>query len=229
MDKFLQSSVPRVPPTTYQESMSEEALTSLYASGFKHHYKVTIIGHSYVRRLRDYRSSTQRFPGVLTVDGKCFLLKYVCEGGKDYSFFNQSIKHKIDVVESSPDIVLVVLGGNAVGNMDISIPEATEEMRRYFYWLQDWFPAALLVASEVEPRYNLTLPAGQESYWRRRNAFNQALKRMPGKHYTHRISIYLNHREFYTGNGVHLNDRGNHFYWGLISETLSGLAKKFGL
>ena len=221
--------------TNYQESISNPAITTKCKESMSNtvpSYKITLIGHSYVRRLMEYRQNYEKYPGVIEVDGKTFQPTYVWQGGKDYAFFNKSNVHKDLIIESRPDLILVVLGGNAVASGDIEIPVASRDMRSYFFWLQENFPNSLLIAAEVEPRYDGQGPPSpdqEESHWERRNAFNQAVYRLPGKDFTHRVAKYLNHRNFYTFDGVHFSNRGNHFYWGMIKDTLSKVIKKFDL
>ena len=195
-------------------------------------YNITFVGHSYVRRLMAYRNTHERYPGVIEVNDRVFQPTYVWQGGKDYAFFNTSNVHKDLIIQSKPDLILVILGGNAVASGDMEIPVVSQDMRTYFYWLQANFPNSLLIAAEVEPRYDGQGPPSpnqEESHWERRNAFNQALYRMPGKHFTHRVAKYLNHRDFYTFDGVHFSNRGNRFYWGMIKHTLSKVIEKFEL
>ena len=202
---------------------------------------LTMVGHSYTRRLRDYRNTHEGGASSMTLEGKAINLTYVHQGGQNYAFFNRSEVHKRRVVESKPDVVLVVLGGNAVGS-GAPVPTGTREMRRYHRWLREALPGTVIICAEVEPRYNpdSSVPEDKlspldpdrkhrETYWYRRNAFNQAVNRMKDKDFTLRIGKYLNRRRFYDKSGVHLSRRGNRFYWGLIKDCLVKAFLKFQL
>ena len=68
--------------------------------------KVTLVGHSYVRRLMEYRVNSGENESRITADGVVFDLEYVHKGGCGYEFFNSSDQHKKQIVGSRPDIVL---------------------------------------------------------------------------------------------------------------------------
>ena len=197
-----------------------------------------MVGHSYVRRLKEYRENGH-VPGknekIVSVDGVTMALSYVYRGGRGYEYFNSSDQHKVDIIESKPDIILVILGGNGVSSGK-GIPLVSAEMRKFHVWLREACPGAITIAAECEPRYDLnphdTGDDVQESHWERRNAFNLAVGRMLKKgkcDYVLRIAKYLNCRKFYDKLGVHLNNRGNRFYWGLVKETLAGAVEKYRL
>ena len=171
-------------------------------------------------------------PFTISVDGIDMSLEFVHERGKGYEFFNSSELMKSQIVNSKPDIVLVILGGNGVSSKT-DIPQVSAQMRLFHAWLREACPNVIIIAAECEPRYNLNLydHLGKpvESYYLRRNAFNQALNRTKSKDFLLRTANYLNHRRFYGKNGVHFNARGNRFYWGLIIDCLSKAVDKFGL
>ena len=136
--------------TNRQESMGDSSIVT-NCQGSKDitipNYKITLIGHSYVRRLMEYRKIHEKCPGVIEVDGKTFQPTYVWQGGQDYAFFNGSNFHKEVIIQSKPDLILVILGGNAVASGDIDIPVASRNMRTFFYWLQENFPNSLLIVA----------------------------------------------------------------------------------
>ena len=196
--------------------------------------KVTLVGHSYVRRLMEFRVMSEREEdaSTISVDGMQMSLEFVHKGGTGYEFYNSSEALKARILKSKPDVILVILGGNGVSSK-ANIPDVSKEMRKFHEWLRENCPSAIIIAAESEPRYNLNLhdhlgnPV--ESYYLRRNAFNQALKRMRSKDFVLRTANYLNHRYFYTKNGVHLNARGNRYYWGMIKDCLGKVLDKYGL
>ena len=195
--------------------------------------KVTLIGHSYVRRLMEYRVAYEESPFSMSVDGVEMRLSFVHQGGCGYEFFKHSEPHKAEIVRSCPDIILVILGGNGVSS-EAAIPTVSTQMRKFHEWLRLACPSAIIIAAECEPRYNLNMCDHKgnpvESYRLRRNAFNQAIKRMNRlKDYIFRTANYLNHREFYGRNGIHLNSRGNRFYWGMIRDCLGKVIDKFDI
>ena len=184
---------------------------------------LTLVGHSYVRRLRDYRRCVLNSQNEMVVDQVKVGLKYVFRGGRDYYYFNRSRRHKLQILRGNPDVILVVLGGNAVANRK-PIPEATQEMRVFVKWLRDMMPNVVIIVAEVEPRYSWhpLLPRGYqgESFKERRNAFNQAIRRVQTKDCTLRIANCLCKRKYYDRKGVHLSQCGNEFYWELIRNVL---------
>ena len=203
--------------------------------------RVTCVGHSYVRRLMEYRMAQGDNPDLLEVDGRWLELSYVHKGGENYAFFNRSPQYRQRIVQSNPDIVLVVLGGNAVGS-GVPIPEASREMRDFHFWMRKALPNAIIVIAECEPRYNTDCEIDEEdlapldedgvhreTFWSRRNAFNQAVNRTKLKDFTLRTARYLNRREFYGRWGVHFNDRGNRFYWGMVKDCLAKVIIRFNL
>ena len=146
--------------------------------------KVTLVGHSYVRRLMDYRIENEESPFSMSVDNVSMTLSFVHQGGKGYEFFNSSEAHKAQIVMSRPDIILVILGGNGVSS-GAEIPTVSAQMRKFHEWLRGACPGAIIIAAESEPRYDLNLTDNKgnpvESYKERRNAFNQALNRTKSK------------------------------------------------
>ena len=197
--------------------------------------RVTLVGHSYVRRLRDYRIGQGDDESRLTVDGTEMQLSYVFQGGVNFKFFNSSGSHKTEIIKSNPEVIVVILGGNGVSS-GTDIPLVSAEMRKFHAWLREVCPEAITIASESEPRFDKNPDQRgnnvPESHWCRRNAFNLAVGRMLKKRkcdFVLRTSTYLNHREFYDRFGYHLSDRGNHFYWGLVKETLARAVQKYRL
>ena len=76
--------------------------------------RVTVVGHSYVRRLKIYREKEVQNPEKLELEGKKFNLSYVHKGGVDYKFYNQSEGYKNEIIATSPQIIIVILGGNSL-------------------------------------------------------------------------------------------------------------------
>ena len=190
---------------------------------------ITVVGHSYVRRLKEYRESHFRRPQFLSINGHRFRLSYVFRGGKDYSFYNQSNAYKLRILEKSPDIVIIILGGNKVCGQE-PVPTISEQMRIFHAWLRGALPNSLIITAEVEPRYsyNPLLPPDHigESYAERRSAFNQAVKRMRDKNHMLRLATILCDSYYFTRNGVHLCDAGNKIYWKALVGCLESAFDK---
>ena len=190
---------------------------------------ITLIGHSYVRRLKEYRESRIKRPQFLIVNGQSFRLSYVHKGGKDYIFYNQSLKYKRRILEKNPDIAIVILGGNKVCGQE-PVPVISEQMRVFHSWLREALPNSIIITAEVEPRYsfNPLLPLDHigESYAERRSALNQAMKRMKDKDHMLRLATILCDSQYFTWNGVHLCNAGNKVYWRALVGCLESAFDK---
>ena len=127
----------------------------------------------------------------------------------------------------SPNIVLAALAGNAVAKSSLyDMATAQLEMRKFYCWLNEIFPEALIIPIEAEPRFNYhhELPPEhdpeEESYKTRRKSMNNAIQRMKGKHATILLYKRLNDRSLFKSREfnpyVHLNQRGYEIYWSLI-------------
>ena len=196
-----------------------------------HRGKVVLVGHSYVRRLKKYRHQHTGSQWEINEEGISVDLGYVFQGGQDYEFFNDSWHHKARILQENPDVVLVVLGGNAVAN-SVPTPQAAYQMHMFVNWLKRALPLSVIVIAEVEPRYNWHegLPADHdpevESFKTERNNFNQAVRRLRAKDFTLRVANCLCSRGYYNYDGVHFNDKGNKFYWEIIINTLKHVMER---
>ena len=190
---------------------------------------ITVVGHSYVRRLKEYRESRIQRPQFIKVNGDRFRLSYVHKGGKDYAFYNQSPTYKLRILEKCPDIVIIILGGNKVCGQE-PVPTISQQMRIFHSWLREALPNTLIITAEVEPRYSynplLPLDHTGESYADRRSAFNQAIKRMRDKDHMLRLATVLCDNYYFTRNGVHLRDAGNKVYWRALVGCLESAFDK---
>ena len=194
--------------------------------------KLTVVGHSYVRRLMEYRQRRVQHPEKLELGGKKFNLSYVHKGGVDYHFYNRSQRYKNKIIATSPQIIIVILGGNRVCSTQ-PVPEISIQMRQFHAWLKSTFPQTFIITAEVEPRFsfNPLLPPNhrEESFKARRSAFNQAVKRNRDKHLMLRLADLLCDRDYFTWNGVHLEDLGNKVYWSALKGCLKEAIPKLSL
>ena len=94
-------------------------------------------------------------------------------------------------------------------------------------------PQAFIIPAEVEPRFsfNPLLPPNhkEESFKARRRAFNQAVNRNRDKHLMLRLADLLCDRDYFTWNGVHLEDLGNKVYWSALKGCLKEAIPKLSL
>ena len=200
---------------------------------------VLFIGHSYVKRAKEYRSRNGLTPNVSIQD---LFLKfiYIARGGKSYKFFNEDEEVKEEILKYSPDIVLVALAGNsACKHSSNEMQLENDEMRKFHNWLLIKFPNAYVAPIEAEPRFNWhnELPIERdinlESYKQRRKSINSAMSRMACKHGIIRVYNRLNDRNLFKprhGNGyvdAHLNDEGLEIYLDIIHKGLEFLLRKW--
>ena len=200
---------------------------------------VLFIGHSYARRAKEDRIEKGLDPNTIYIDNLKLNFKYIFKGGQNHKFFNENLKIRDEIKSHSPNIVITALAGNAVAKTSLyDMATAQLEMRKYYCWLNETFPQALIIPIEAEPRFNHhhELPPDHdpknESYKTRRKAMNNAIQRMKGKHSTILLYKQLNDRDLFIRKEknpyVHLNQRGYEIYWGLIISGLRAALSKYG-
>ena len=199
---------------------------------------VLFIGHSYVRRAREYRQKKNLTHSILISNYKLNFF-YFWIGGQNYTQFNSNPNTLAGIKNvgnrNPPDIILVCLAGNAVARpSSFEMPLANHEMRVFHEWVKTSFPSAKLIPIEAEPRFNYhsELPKDhgkdgviKESYKSRRVSMNSAIKRDKSKDALCQLYNELNDIKYfipYERNPyVHLNDEGYELYWKLIINCLT--------
>ena len=112
--------------------------------------KVLLLGHSYVRDLKNYCERNGCY--YLKENGVEVELLFDSIPGATYDTFLQlPLKFK-EISYIKPDVVLTVLGGNDIKvNCDLAVVK--NQCRSYFEQLRQSLPDEFLVTLEVESRY----------------------------------------------------------------------------
>ena len=126
---------------------------------------------------------------------------------------------------TNADVVLVILGGNAISN-DVTNPEIYAVARKFYTKLRESFPNSKIIAAQVECRYyqpenRWNCPSGK-GYCKRRIALNNFLKRLKTK--DHILMISGDNRldqEKYYHDAVHLNTAGLRYYLDCIKKVVN--------
>ena len=137
---------------------------------------------------------------------------------EDPDLYNRVKRH-------DPDIVFVVLAGNAIRN-NVTNVEICTLATRFYNKLRATFPNTQIVSAQIEKRWyregnRWNCPAEVE-FQRRRVALHNFYRRLRLKNYTLLVAgrNRLDNRTYYRDE-VHLNQAGLQFYAQMVRNTVS--------
>lgn len=181
-------------------------------------YKVGLIGHSYVRDLKNLDISE------ICVDDKFKVeFKYIFKSGATISYF---CTHNLDSLFAyKPDIVFIVLGGNDL-RADLDIHDTIANYRLLVQRIVDNLPEAAIICSYIEPRFaeansrfNTFDFCGYRALAKK---FNNWLQKwdLPYRKFLTWGSNRFENKELFKADLIHLNSKGLHLFWELFEDLL---------
>ena len=114
--------------------------------------KLLILGHSYVRDLSKLGVS------YITHERNVIDVKYVAYPGASYDLFLRDPSKLTAVLSYKPDIVMVVLAGNAIHRV-ISNYELFNKCKSFYQLLREELPNAIIISAQTELRFHNTVNA----------------------------------------------------------------------
>lgn len=186
--------------------------------------KVAIFGHSYVKQL----ARLGNFKCV--IEGQQCELEYIYKSGASYKTFLDDDYWLQKVFSYSPDMVVVILGGNDILN---NVKNATiyEHCKQFYGQLKEGLPGAKIVAAQVECRFyneaNKWNAPSELEFKKRRNDLNCYLRRLKLKDYMHLIAgpNRLDNQAYFK-DAVHLSSAGIKKYFVLLKQTITFIHRK---
>ena len=182
--------------------------------------KCLVFGHSYCRDLNNLGVKSFNTEFVGTVE-----FKYTYFPGACYSKFVRNTDLLLESIEYKPDIVVVILGGNDILK-HVDNNEIFYHCRQFYQFLRNSLPEAIIIASQVELRFNSELnrfnAPTAEKFKHRRNQLNRFIQRLKCKNNMLLIAGpgRLDH-ECYYRDGIHLNSAGLRLYMGMLKSTIA--------
>ena len=188
-------------------------------------YQVTLIGHSYIKRLENH------FPSeIVHKDLFRIRLTYLGIGGALVTTFSDHLERLDSCLRFKPHIVLLFLGGNDLTE-GCSISQILAKYNIICRHIKQLCPDTFLVASYVEPRY--AKPGGKfklvnpETYLKLARAINHSLGRnklVDKKFLTHGKTRFSD-PDLFDEKGIHLNSRGEERLFRLLSDLFIQIVK----
>ena len=165
--------------------------------------KYLVIGHSWVRRLADYRRLLPNGADILGVGGATF---------RSAVPLLESYAARPEVKTNHPFLVIVVLGGNEISNATscAAVDRITIYCQEFCALIRERFPNTKIAVCQVEDRYQVLPRVIIHDHKRFGNRFNTWLNRWKGKDtlVTIKGARVLSNPDMYMVDGVHLNAGG---------------------
>ena len=184
-------------------------------------YKVTFIGHSYVRDL-----ANRQYGFVL--GGKRVSATYIAVPGGTFKTYLRNEHYFERLRTSRPDVIVAILGGNDI-KTDAGLPKNFEDCVQFLRILRETVPGACIIASQLETRYyrpnNRHGCPTNRIYDGIRRRFNRFLHRQKFHDFILEIEGHLDAKINYR-DGIHLSKTGFETYLDLIQMTLSFAPRK---
>ena len=182
--------------------------------------KVSIFGHSYVRDLsrlgHDY----------LIISDTTIHLDYFSYPGYGFQEFLSNPSLFDNLLQSKPDIVLVILGGNDI-KVHVDLSEVKSHCEQFYKLLREKLPNSFIIASQIEVRHLNTVnrhgtPASglckklvvNFNKWLCRQSFKDKILLVNGEN-------KLYDKSYFREDGVHLNIEGLKLLFNLIVSCIS--------
>lgn len=182
--------------------------------------RLLIFGHSYVRSFARTNTFNLQY-GDITVN-----IKYSYYPGVNYRKVLENPQILADTILTyNPDFLICVIGGNSISN-SISSAELCRECRRFYEFVRSLSSKLIIIPAQVElrfyalgNRYNSPTP---RQYKQKRDALNKFINKLQIKDHILMVGgpSRLDHRVFYSSDGVHLNKYGVQKYMKYIKNTI---------
>ena len=165
---------------------------------------------------------------IYNIGGQSFKFTYKDYPGESFEYFLEKPERLDSVLSASPDVVIVILGGNSISTK--VEPEVLYSRAKNFYRLLNEKllrinPSAKIIASEIPLRFvkngfKNTPPPEQFKFIRHR--VNLKLRDCKYKHYLFRVEGpgRLDCRSNYNRKGIHLSFKGLNKQLDLLLSTL---------
>ena len=183
------------------------------------HFKLALLGHSYVRDLASLGEHE------ITVSGAKFSLNYFSIPGATFSSLISNSVHLESVKSYKPDYIVVILGGNDL-KIDVELSQVYKDCSTFYEKLREFCPNSIIIASQIENRFYEannrfnSPPAKTFDYLRRH--FNRFLKNKPFIDFLLQVQgpNRLDKRDYYRDD-VHLSRSGLSKYFTIIECTIT--------
>ena len=184
---------------------------------------VIIVGHSYVRDL--YNQYIYSCLNNLVINSERVEFKFVYYPGGKFSTFINNKELFNSIIDSSPDIIIVLLGGNDIAT-DVDLSIIKSDCTKFYSLLRDNFASTYIICAQIESRFLLRenrfkTPAVDKFYflsnnfnnWLRNKSFKDRLLciRGPGR---------LCNPNLYKADKIHLNHLGLNKLFDIIKVVL---------
>ena len=184
--------------------------------------KISIFGHSYVRDLQQLGNE------YISLGSERAFLNYFAFPGSSYHTFLLNPNLLSSLIDSAPDVLVVILGGNDL-KVNIDLNDVKSDCASLFRLLREKLPNVYIIAAQVEIRHSNRVnrhgsPAADLyrklavnfNKWLARQSFKNKLLLVNGKN-------KLYERSFFREDGVHLNSQGLNLYFDLLKFCILGI------
>lgn len=182
--------------------------------------KVLLLGHSYVRDLKQFIDSP-----IIKVKSNLYLeLEFLTIPGSTFETFINSLSYLEKATNLSPDIIIIILGGNDI-KINVPLQHIYHSCKEFFKLIKNKLPNAYCIVSQIEDRYhthiNRFLTPTFENFRTLSNSYNRWLLRQDFKDRVLCIKgpNKLSNRTLYK-DSVHLNAQGLEKLYNIIKDTL---------
>ena len=181
-------------------------------------FKVSFFGHSYIRDLEKLGNFE------VTVDDRFSIeCSYFYRPGGTARYFSENKRDLGPLLSSSPDVVVVFLGGNDL-RLDWSIYDTISDYKSLISYLSSELPGMPIICSYIEHRFapannhfNTPDPIVYKSLARKFNNWLQRWK-IPYRKFITWGTNRLENRDLFKRDGVHLNEQGLVLLWDLLED-----------
>lgn len=187
-------------------------------------FRVSIVGHSYVRDLSHFGINHFNLSGVT------FHLNFRSVPGATFSSLSGNHSFFGNLKSDDPDFVIVILGGNDL-KANTELTQIYLDCENFFKSLRASLPNSCIIAAQIENRFykpdnRFGSPPSKTFDFLRRH-FNRHLRNKPYKDFILQVQGpgRLDNRNHYR-DSVHLNRAGLSKYMNLIEGNLAYVYKK---
>ena len=181
--------------------------------------RVLILGHSFIRRLRDLITRSHGFSAQLGIQSPDFICKWHGVGGRTIA---KVLQYDLGVVRDfGPDIIILQLGTNdLVDNSPLTVGSALEHLVTL---LHDAYKVDLICVCQTLLRSSSNV-LFNKNVGLLSKYLKTVLEPIPYAFFWSHRGFWRTKRPFLAGDGVHLNGRGQYkFYRSLRGAVLKCL------
>jgi lysophospholipase L1-like esterase len=126
-------------------------------------------------------------------------------------------------LESPPDIIVLHIGGNDLGNAPVKSLSTTVDL--LYHFIDECMPGTKIVWSEVLPRAWGQENKGLFSARRRLNCLASKFVKQRGGFYLPHVNLRHVDNKYFLPDGIHLNDQGTGIFLGNIAYGMKHFLK----